>query len=726
MLLKHAIQRAVWSVAPGFLAAAGLLVAIFSYILYDRVSQETKRVEERYTQYVIQAVDSRLKALDAAIMKEIGSSDMLQMFFSAQHTDDPVVNSKVSALFFDLSVAFPIVDSMYIVRFHDGAVLSRNTMMPASSYGDVAYIDRLLQTEYSVRWSGARTFREFTGESPRKVVTLVRKVPLVSAHQGIVVVNVAISSLQTILDDMRAPQLASLTIDDASGLPVTSEPADSSSRSFIAASPYTNWSFRLESHTAGFADVLRSLTGTGLLLVAATLLIGLAWLSWVSYCNARPLLNIMKRMSKEGFGAAQHRAQSVEIAVEELIERTKRYQSEWKEAAALGCQLMLQKLLEGEWGERELAAKPWPLPLPFARAYVLIVEMDRYAILAERYSGKDRQLYQFILSSVFAEVAERSGALVWCEWLQPNRMTVLVTLSEKEPEHVDERVRELCEQVRGWVQQHLPFTITIGASRISSHIKELPEAWEQALSALMHKMYGNNRTILHAQLSDKRTVDFESYRELLAAMGIRLRQGKEEWRKEHELLFDRLQQDRLRYQTAQDLLQYMIWELSKQMEALAEPLSGEWSSRTLPDWRGALQSAETLEEMRSGSREALEQLFASIRSIQSQSAYHALMIDVRQFIELEAHNPELSLQMLGDKFQISPKYASKLFKEAFGETFIDYVTRIRMDRAKQLLQETNMPIQDVAASCGYLSYTSFRRAFLKTVGMLPSEWSARS
>ncbi len=54
--------------------------------------------------------------------------------------------------------------------------------------------------------------------------------------------------------------------------------------------------------------------------------------------------------------------------------------------------------------------------------------------------------------------------------------------------------------------------------------------------------------------------------------------------------------------------------------------------------------------------------------------------------------------MLGDQFNLSSKYLSQLFKEEFGEKFIDYVTKLRIEKAKKLLRETDRSIQEVAES----------------------------
>lgn len=71
---------------------------------------------------------------------------------------------------------------------------------------------------------------------------------------------------------------------------------------------------------------------------------------------------------------------------------------------------------------------------------------------------------------------------------------------------------------------------------------------------------------------------------------------------------------------------------------------------------------------------------------------------------------------------ISPYYFSKLFKEQAGVNFIDYLTDLRMEKARDLLAHQNLSIKEVCVRCGYADQNYFSRIFKKTVGMTPTEY----
>ena len=72
-------------------------------------------------------------------------------------------------------------------------------------------------------------------------------------------------------------------------------------------------------------------------------------------------------------------------------------------------------------------------------------------------------------------------------------------------------------------------------------------------------------------------------------------------------------------------------------------------------------------------------------------------------------------------FNVSREYLSKMFKETYGECFSEYVTRLRMERAKRLITEYNTPISDAGAAVGYRDPAHFYKVFKRYFGMTPGQ-----
>jgi AraC-like DNA-binding protein len=70
---------------------------------------------------------------------------------------------------------------------------------------------------------------------------------------------------------------------------------------------------------------------------------------------------------------------------------------------------------------------------------------------------------------------------------------------------------------------------------------------------------------------------------------------------------------------------------------------------------------------------------------------------------------------------LSESHFSRVFHEEIGETFVSYARRIRCEAAAEMLRQTDLPVQEVAARCGYEDHSYFSRVFRKTMGRSPTQ-----
>lgn len=96
-------------------------------------------------------------------------------------------------------------------------------------------------------------------------------------------------------------------------------------------------------------------------------------------------------------------------------------------------------------------------------------------------------------------------------------------------------------------------------------------------------------------------------------------------------------------------------------------------------------------------------------------------VQIKQLVEENFTSADFSISYLADNFHVSIAYMSYLFKKEMGENFSDYVWALRLEKARELLLTTDMPIDDVSLAVGYVNASSFRRKFKQATGMTPSQ-----
>jgi AraC-like DNA-binding protein/ligand-binding sensor protein len=98
-----------------------------------------------------------------------------------------------------------------------------------------------------------------------------------------------------------------------------------------------------------------------------------------------------------------------------------------------------------------------------------------------------------------------------------------------------------------------------------------------------------------------------------------------------------------------------------------------------------------------------------------------LVKKVRTFLENRYHGPVM-LEEVAKAMRYSTFYFCKLFKKATGITFTDFLNRVRVEKAKNLLENPHLRVNEVAFEVGFQSLPHFNRVFRKIVGVSPSEF----
>ena len=93
-----------------------------------------------------------------------------------------------------------------------------------------------------------------------------------------------------------------------------------------------------------------------------------------------------------------------------------------------------------------------------------------------------------------------------------------------------------------------------------------------------------------------------------------------------------------------------------------------------------------------------------------------------RYIDTHYTDEEISLDSVAIASNISANYLSALFSQKVGLSFVEYVTKKRMDRAKQLLKKTDKRSGEIAVEVGYKDPRYFSFVFKKKTGCTPSQY----
>ncbi len=115
-----------------------------------------------------------------------------------------------------------------------------------------------------------------------------------------------------------------------------------------------------------------------------------------------------------------------------------------------------------------------------------------------------------------------------------------------------------------------------------------------------------------------------------------------------------------------------------------------------------------------------------IRQLSSPGGEHAEPVEIwkaRKFIH-EHSDDELSLTKVAKFSNISGNHLSEKFKEVTGINFVDYISRVRVGKARDLLQNSDLRISEIAFAVGFQSLSQFNRVFKKLTRKSPTQFRA--
>jgi AraC-like DNA-binding protein len=347
-----------------------------------------------------------------------------------------------------------------------------------------------------------------------------------------------------------------------------------------------------------------------------------------------------------------------------------------------------------------------------------IAEIDGFPEWVRSCASEDGYLVKSAVRRIVLETAKLHKVFVWAEWIEPHRLGILTQPIEAEQPIP---MIDLFEAVREWIATHLRTTVTVGMGVTTHDWVGMAASYKTACSTLDFKaVLGSNRLILAEDISSREECDMIRQLQLLHVIGQAFRMGNAAWVERFRELFEELRHHLFSRDELLNMFNYFIYHLHREMSELLDDYREIWKRETLPMLQWILQEKDTLVQMEACFYDALMRSFERIKTIRDGNSNSLLIEKVKSYIEEHFIDQDFSLSGLSDHFGLNSSYLSRLFKEESGETFISYVTRVRIENAKTLLLETPRSIKEVSFRVGYLNPLTFTRIFKKNTGKTPS------
>lgn len=168
-----------------------------------------------------------------------------------------------------------------------------------------------------------------------------------------------------------------------------------------------------------------------------------------------------------------------------------------------------------------------------------------------------------------------------------------------------------------------------------------------------------------------------------------------------------------------NMLSHLAESIEKELQITISVIVGDW----VKTWRSLSVSYRKAKEISEHSSGFGEKDFSMEKNdMANQIQYRKLVMDMIQCIEKNYSNQDLSLQYLAADYHLNTAYLGRIFKKETGVSFNDFLSNMRIGKAKELLRTTNYKGNELSEKVGFANYNYFYIVFKKITGMNPMEF----
>ncbi len=277
--------------------------------------------------------------------------------------------------------------------------------------------------------------------------------------------------------------------------------------------------------------------------------------------------------------------------------------------------------------------------------------------------------------------------------------------------------KEVIENLKLQLSERFKFSINIGVGNPTAHLADVHHSHHQALQALQNKFYrGTGQIIYYSELDSYRHLqDYPLAKEKELFELIKSADGSKQIEQGvHDFFQYIIKNGPIDIKIVYELTIRLLVGMEKRVLNDAEKISAFMGYEIM-----SIVKMESLEEI----KQYVSKYFVDLKEVitrDEQGSHRSIIKKTIHYMELECQH--ITLCSVAQKVYMTPTYLSLLFKTNTGITFIEQLTNIRMDKAKDMLKSTSLRNYEVAEKVGYHDSRYFSQIFKKKVGVSPSEY----
>ncbi len=352
------------------------------------------------------------------------------------------------------------------------------------------------------------------------------------------------------------------------------------------------------------------------------------------------------------------------------------------------------------------------------RIVCCILSVDNYVQLDRHVSAAEKRLYAFAITNIAEEIVSRRYP---CECVDMRSGHYAVLVGGVPSRGEEEELVELFRDVQRTVMDYYRIGLSAAIGSAFASYEDTHRKYEEAQQLMAYRMvYGRMAVITRGMVLDRaESREFQLPPELEKRLIECVKSGQpaafEETLQKLLQHMSKLHPD-LIFHSALLLLLAMKQAVSEMNANRLTPLSIDWSKA-----QARLAERETLQ----GLAEDVTALFREIesrRDSRERTKNHILIDTIKEYIEDNYQDPNLSLQGIAAMLKMSSAHVGKMFKQSEAISVAEYITEIRLSHTIFHLETSDKSVSDVMERVGFINRSNFYKLFKNKFGVTPNEY----
>lgn len=352
---------------------------------------------------------------------------------------------------------------------------------------------------------------------------------------------------------------------------------------------------------------------------------------------------------------------------------------------------------------------------------VCVVKIDNYQSFKDSNSSRDIELYKYAIVNISNETMAR---MFINESLDMNRdhFAIIACSELKDRDTLYRNLHQSMAELQNNIAKFLGLSITVSLGSVVDEIHELSRSYHIALSNSNYRYVMGKNTIIAPDLVDKQNKSQElNYSVHLEKQFIEQMKSNNLEAAENTM-FTILQE--ISGQAGSHIT-FSIMLLIRTIMTTAFEMNDFKYNQSMIDFNAVYSkfiALETIDEINDEMRNLLRRMI-SVEKYQVHEKHNVIVETIKDTIQKNYSDLDFSLQKLGTMFKMSPAYLGQIFRGQTGMSVASYINEVRILRAQEWLETSNLSVTQIMDKVGIANESSFYRLFKKRFGCSPKEYA---